>query len=457
MKFIDLFAGLGGFHLALSRLGHECVFASEIKPKLQKLYARNFPQTPVFGDITQIRTEDIPPHDILCGGFPCQPFSFSGKKQGFDDELGRGNLFDEICRILRHHRPRYLFLENVSALPGHDGGRTWAIIREKLDALGYDVRSHIYSPHEFGIPQHRPRFYIVGALRNEQGVSGMHRFHFMRLDKSVVSDVRTIVDPSDNDDLQPVRRGLHPVFDAWQEFVWNVTKRDGFMPSHCIFTMEFGADYDFEDVPPAFQPLERLRGRRGSYGRPLSGDTREELVEGLPFYMRRTKYEDSLPEFKKVLIRQNRELYARHKDWIDRWLPKIMPYPRTQRMLEWSTDQDWDFRHHVIQLRPSGIRLRSLNYVPAITLCTTATPILPFAGYPPQGAVDKKKGKVFTPEDFRWGRYISHSEAARIQSMQELDYGTLSRVQKFKALGNAVNVDVVEIIARRLLKIGGRL
>ena len=325
MRFIDLFAGLGGFHLALSRLGHECVFASEIQPKLQKLYKINFPDVPIYGDITKIKAEDIPPHEILCGGFPCQPFSFSGKKQGFEDELGRGNLFDEICRILRYHHPKYIFLENVSALPGHDGGRTWKVIRQKLDELGYDIRSHIYSPHDFGIPQHRPRFYIVGMLRNEQGVSGMHQFHFMRIKKDVISDVRTIVDMTDNDRVQAVRRDLHPVFDAWQEFVYNVTRRDGYMPSHCIFTMEFGADYEFEDTPPAFQPIERLRGRRGNYGQVLEGNTREELIAGLPFYMRKTKYEDTYPEFKKILIRQNRELYQRHKDWIDPWLEKISP------------------------------------------------------------------------------------------------------------------------------------
>ena len=183
----------------------------------------------------------------------------------------------------------------------------------------------------------------------------------------------------------------------------------------------------------------------------LKGDTIEELVEGLPFYMQKMKYEDTYPEFKKVLIRRNRALYERHKDWIDPWMKKIMEYPRTQRMLEWSTNQDWNFKNHVIQLRPSGIRVRSLNYVPTITLCTTSTPILPWVGYPPNGAVDKKN-RPYVPDDFRWGRYISHSEAAKLQSMQELEYTGLSRLQKFQALGNAVNVDVVELIARRLIK-----
>lgn len=451
MRFVDLFAGLGGFHLALSRLGHECVFASEIKPKLQKLYRQNFPGVHIEGDITKVDVRSIPQHDILCGGFPCQPFSFSGKKQGFEDEQGRGNLFDEICRVLSYHHPKYIFLENVSALPGHDGGRTWSIIKQKLKHLGYDIDGRVFSPHEFGVPQHRPRFYIVGMLRDENGRSGMRKFHFPQPDEKLVCDVRTLVDPLDNDGLQPVRRALHPVFDAWQEFVYNVTERDGYMPSHCIFTMEFGADYEFEDTPPAFQTVERLRGRRGEYGKVLQGDTIEELVEGLPFYMQKMTYEDTYPEFKKVLIRQNRALYERHKDWIDPWMKKIMEYPRTQRMLEWSTNQDWNFKNHVIQLRPSGIRVRSLNYVPTITLCTTSTPILPWVGYPPNGAVDKKN-RPYVPDDFRWGRYISHSEAAKLQSMQELEYTGLSRLQKFQALGNAVNVDVVELIARRLIK-----
>lgn len=451
MRFVDLFAGLGGFHLALSRLGHECVFASEIKPKLQKLYRQNFPGVHIEGDITKVDVRSIPQHDILCGGFPCQPFSFSGKKQGFEDEHGRGNLFDEICRVLSYHHPKYIFLENVSALPGHDGGRTWSIIKQKLKHLGYDIDGRVFSPHEFGVPQHRPRFYIVGMLRDENGRSGMRKFHFPQPDEKLVCDVRTLVDPLDNDGLQPVRRALHPVFDAWQEFVYNVTERDGYMPSHCIFTMEFGADYEFEDTPPAFQTVERLRGRRGEYGKVLQGDTIEELVKGLPFYMQKMKYEDTYPEFKKVLIRQNRALYERHKDWIDPWMKKIMEYPRTQRMLEWSTNQDWNFKNHVIQLRPSGIRVRSLNYVPTITLCTTSTPILPWVGYPPNGAVDKKN-RPYVPDDFRWGRYISHSEAAKLQSMQELEYTGLSRLQKFQALGNAVNVDVVELIARRLIK-----
>ena len=133
LKFIDLFAGLGGFHLALARLGCECVFASELREDLRKLYAINFPGTPIFGDLTKISPSDIPSHDILCGGFPCQPFSQAGKRQGFNDDKSRGNLFSYICDIIAFHRPKYIFLENVANLKGHDGGNTWNVIYHKLN------------------------------------------------------------------------------------------------------------------------------------------------------------------------------------------------------------------------------------------------------------------------------------------------------------------------------------
>lgn len=129
LKFIDLFAGLGGFHLALKSMGCECVFASELREDLRKLYAINFPEmkgktesgiNKIEGDITAIKPEDIPDHDILCAGFPCQPFSQAGKRLGFNDDKDRGNLFYNICAIIDAHRPRYVFLENVANLKGHD-------------------------------------------------------------------------------------------------------------------------------------------------------------------------------------------------------------------------------------------------------------------------------------------------------------------------------------------------
>ena len=169
LKFIDLFAGLGGFHSALTNLGCECVFASELKDDLRRLYGVNYPGTRIEGDITKVRPEDIPSHNILCAGFPCQPFSQAGKRQGFNDK-DRGNLFYNICNILQYHHPRYVILENVANLKGHDGGNTWATIKQKLEELGYVVKDEIISPHQFGIPQHRRRIYIVCELASEGGL-----------------------------------------------------------------------------------------------------------------------------------------------------------------------------------------------------------------------------------------------------------------------------------------------
>jgi DNA (cytosine-5)-methyltransferase 1 len=123
MKFIDLFAGLGGFHLALRRLGHTCVFASEIDEDLRQLYQRNFGLLPA-GDIRQVSVTDIPSHDILCAGFPCQPFSKAGDQQGFDHPIW-GDLFDWVLPIIEHHKPRYILIENVPNLQRHDDGKTW--------------------------------------------------------------------------------------------------------------------------------------------------------------------------------------------------------------------------------------------------------------------------------------------------------------------------------------------
>ena len=163
--FIDLFAGLGGFHQALSALGGHCVFASELKEDLQKLYRLNFPNVTIKGDITKVDIEkDIPAHDVLCGGFPCQPFSKAGNQEGFNDSQGRGNMFDYIMMIVRHHHPKYVFLENVANFKTHDEGHTWKVIKQKLEDAHYAVYDRILSPHDFGYPQHRKRIYIVAIL-----------------------------------------------------------------------------------------------------------------------------------------------------------------------------------------------------------------------------------------------------------------------------------------------------
>lgn len=165
-KFIDLFAGIGGFHLALSKIGMECVFASEIDKDARQTYLANYniDESLFNDDIRKISPSDIPDHDILCAGFPCQPFSQAGKKLGFEDGTNseRGNLFFCIADILYEKRPKAFILENVRHLVKHDNGNTFKVIQQILKDLDYSIYYKILKASEFGRPQHRPRVYIVG-------------------------------------------------------------------------------------------------------------------------------------------------------------------------------------------------------------------------------------------------------------------------------------------------------
>ncbi|MBQ9493023.1 MAG: DNA (cytosine-5-)-methyltransferase [Oscillibacter sp.] len=161
--YIDLFAGIGGFHQAADSLGGKCLFASEIDSEAKKAYAANYRMTPQ-GDITKINAKDIPEHDVLLAGFPCQPFSIIGNRLGFDDI--RGTLFFEIARILQAKRPSLFVLENVKQLKGHDRGKTLEKILMKLNSLGYKVSWKILNALDFGLPQKRERIIIVGFLDN---------------------------------------------------------------------------------------------------------------------------------------------------------------------------------------------------------------------------------------------------------------------------------------------------
>lgn len=167
MKFIELFAGIGGFRLGLEKAGHKCVWANEILEKPRRIYEHNFGHQPDARDIRTVRPDDIPDAKLLCGGFPCATFSVAGKRSGFSTEDTRGTLFFEICRILRDKRIPYVFLENVKGLLNHDGGRTFAVIISSLDELGYDVQWEVVNSQNFGVPQNRERVFIVGHLRGQ--------------------------------------------------------------------------------------------------------------------------------------------------------------------------------------------------------------------------------------------------------------------------------------------------
>lgn len=166
-RFIDLFAGVGGMRLAFERAHGKCVFSSEWDKFSQQTYFANFKETP-HGDITQIHERSIPKFDVLVAGFPCQPFSTIGKRQGFSHAT-QGTMFHEVVRIMRHHKNRAFLLENVAGIQTHDGGRTLEIIEETLTDLKYRFDYRVLDAADFGVPQHRSRIYIVGYKSRRGG------------------------------------------------------------------------------------------------------------------------------------------------------------------------------------------------------------------------------------------------------------------------------------------------
>ena len=205
--FIDLFAGIGGFHMAFHKLGkqypNECVFISEIDDSARKTYEYNFSKIDksfsnlkkkgnFIGDIQTITSEDIdkiPNHDILCGGFPCQPFSQAGYKRGFQEaHENRGNMFYEIVSIIQAKKPKAFFLENVRHILNHDEKKTFTTIRQTLQQLGYSFRYEVIKASDFGLPQHRPRVFMVG-FRDETTTNSKFRFPKPIPLKKTMSDI----------------------------------------------------------------------------------------------------------------------------------------------------------------------------------------------------------------------------------------------------------------------------
>lgn len=162
-KFIDLFCGLGGFRIAMENNGGQCVFSCDNNIDVCKVYENNFGDNP-YGDITEVSEKGLPNYEVLCAGFPCQPFSIAGKRMGFNDS--RGTMFFEVARILKHTKPKIAFLENVSGIVSHDSGRTIKVITNTLNELGYVVNTKVMNAKDYGIPQNRNRWYCV-AIRKD--------------------------------------------------------------------------------------------------------------------------------------------------------------------------------------------------------------------------------------------------------------------------------------------------
>lgn len=421
-RFVDLFAGLGGFHLALDRLGGECVYAVEWKEHLRDLYEANFGIRPE-GDIKGIRPKQVPDHDVLTAGFPCQPFSKAGEQLGFEC-TEQGTLFFNVASILKVKRPSAFILENVPNLLKHDEGRTWQEIQKMLTKLGYHIRAERFSPHHFGIPQIRERVYIVGAL------TPLDSFAWPATTKTQ-TNIETVLD-TDPADAKRLSEQVTECLNVWNEFLQACPPTTE-IPYFPLWSMEWGATYPYEEETPHSRlkslGIDGLKGFKGSHGTKLGHlRTVEDRWQALPSHAR-TK-EKQFPQWKQKFIRRNREFYQNNKDWIDRWMPRIQQFPSSLQKLEWNikggTRNVWD---HVIQFRASGVRIKSRTTAPSLIAMTDTQ--IPIIGWQ--------------------RRYMTPRECARLQSLDTLSQLPARPKLAFQALGNAVNSQVVEKVAGALL------
>lgn len=435
LRFIDLFGGLGGFHLALKDLGHECVFASEIDPELRELYLKNFPDAhgTVYGDLREC-IDKVPAHDILCAGFPCQPFSKSGDRRGTRDEI-RGTLFHEIVKILEKRRPRYVILENVGNFERLDGGRTWRIVREHLLRLGYKVRgtehvtsggSGLISPHHLGFPHTRERFFAVASAGDLPGDV------FPEPERTRKTSLKDIVQPNyelSTEEKRETALTEHRIdcINHWNKFIARLPESID-LPSFPIWGDEILATYPFERKTPYACTARELRPYVSHMGLPR-GAKKRELLAVLPSYARTP--ERRFPSWKVDFIRQNREWFNEIMPFISLgWIRRLFEFPPSLRKLEWNCQgEERDLWRHVLQFRPSGLRVKRYTSCPAlVAMTTTQIPIL-----------GPKR------------RFVTRIEGLRLQGFP--DHHQLPRLRDaaFNALGNAVHVAVVRAIAERLI------
>lgn len=431
--FVDLFAGLGGFHVALEGLGGEGVFAAEWEPTLNALYTKNFGIKP-WSDINDLDTDavierEVPDHHVLTAGFPCQPFSKAGDQMGFADTL-QGNLFFKVHQILKVKRPRRFILENVPNILTHDEGRTRKKILDMLTALGYFVDVRRFSPHDFGIPQVRDRVYFVGSL---DGLDDS----VWPLKRSEPTDITSVL-RHELPSTRAIPNQTLRAIDMWGDFLRR--SPDSLkMPSFPIWSMEFGASYPYEDETPASvwkrRPAWGLRrmNLRGSFGRSLECSVAEQ--KGLiPSHANR-EGDVQFPGWKRAFIRQNRRFYQENSSWIDPWLEEWQPenlHSSLQKM-EWNAQgEERDIDNFVLQVRASGLRIKRPTTSPSLIAFTkTQVPIL---------------GANLTGKR----RYMTPAECAELQSLGGIELPP-SDLDAYKALGNAVNAGVVSAIAHRLL------
>ena len=404
-KFIDLFSGIGGFHAAGEAFGWKCVFASEIDRAASEVYELNWNLKPA-GDIRDFTgrkpKQIVPSHDALFAGFPCQPFSKSGKQLGMNED--RGSLFHDILDILKRNQPAIFVLENVRNIAGPNHRHEWEFIIQSLRKAGYRVSSKpfVVSPHRIppsfgGSPQARERVFIVGTRLPKEF-------------KHLKNDDTELAFPTD--------------FDRWDPNSWQLESHLPVESESPELFMKYRIKEDELQILEAWEALvqQMYEAREGLRlpGFPLWSD----LWGKYPIYEK----DSSAPEWKKTFEDKNRRFYLEHRTLIDDWFkdyPEIRKSTPSRRKFEWQAQDMTSIWDGLIHFRPSGIRVKRATYVPTLVAITQTTIL----------GTQRRR--------------ISIAEAAQLQGLQpEFNFGNQSDQASYKQLGNGVNVGAVYQVIR---------
>lgn len=425
--FIDLFAGVGGFHAAMKALGGECVYAVEIDRQAARVYEANWGHA-ALGDITEDADDDlgvmnVPPHDVLCAGFPCQPFSKSGAQRGMDET--RGTLFFNIASIIKAHRPSIVLLENVRNLIGPRHEHEYDVIIETLRELGYHVSDipAVFSPHLLppelgGAPQVRERVFITATYAPDQVPKDIEFGGPKPV--ATMADRFGDFDPKRDWRIEDILDDTHNVpgcelsdaevhwISAWDEFV---------------------------------QIMRPLMGNRHLPGFPIWADSWLDFPEmasidwsadsiSVPTSVTTPSVDPGLPAWKQSHLRKNYDLFARHFQdiipWAHHWKVYSDLFPPSRRKLEWQAQDAKSLWDTVMHLRPSGLRAKKPNYLPALVAITQTSIIGSRA------------------------RRISPRETARLQGLPDsFIFPDQPDSATYRQMGNGVNVGAVWHVFRR--------
>lgn len=402
MKFIDLCCGIGGFHYALKNMKYECVLASDIDENAQQNYELNHKIKP-HGDLKNIDIENIPCFDILCAGFPCQPFSKAGGQKGFEDS--RGNIFFDICKIIEHHKPMYIILENVRNLGSHDDGNTWKVIHTELTKLDYNLYDQplILNTLDFNVPQSRERVVILCKRKDLGDLPTKPNF------EKNINDTISLDSIIEKNTKKELPEKLKVTEKVWNEFILLCQENNIKIPKFPIWTDW----WDSEGKDTSVTKWDKSK----------SDEENKRII---------TKRQKDFYQKYKSWIEQNKNFYSSYNKILQPWLERSRKqklWKGAVRKFEWQVGDDRLKMNQILwSPRGSGVRCKKLNYSPTLVAMASMIP-------------------VYGPES----RFLTPRECARLQSFPDSYKIHENDKIAYKQFGNAVNVKMIEKCARFLI------